>query len=479
MDGGYRVTFDIMRGLVLSLLFAPAAHCADWPAFRGPNSSGVGDVANLPVEMGPSQNVLWKTPLAPGHSSPVLVGDAIYLTGWEGENLLTYRLDRKSGKIIWRRELKRPRRQELHKSNSPASPSPVSDGRNVVAFFTDFGLVSYGPDGEERWRLPLGPFNNPFGMGASPLLVGDRIVMNCDSETDSFILAVHKDTGKVLWRVERPDVSRGFSTPILYDPPGGPTQALVAGSYRLTSYDVASGKEVWWVRGLTWQLKPTPVISGGTLYVLGWAGGSDEGNQEELPSWTEILQQRDVNQDGKLSRNEVEDQKLLRDWKESDLDKDGVFGERDWEMYRNKRRALNAITAFRLGGRGDMTEKSFLWRYTKSLPNAPSPLVYDGVVYLLKDGGVFTSLDAATGKVLKQGRIAGAMDPYFASPVAAAGKIYTVSELCRLAVLKAGPEWEVLAVNDLDDACHATPALADDRVYVRTRGALYAFAQPQ
>jgi outer membrane protein assembly factor BamB len=466
-----------MRGCSALLLLAVPALCADWPAFRGPNSSGVGSGANLPVEMGPNKNVVWRTPLAPGHSSPVLVGGSIYLTGWEGDNLLTYRLDRETGKILWRRELKRPRRQELHKSNSPASPSPVSDGRNVFAFFTDFGLISYGPDGEERWRLPLGPFNNPFGMGASPLLVGDRLIMNCDSETDSFIVAVHKDSGKVLWRRDRPDVGRGFSTPILFHPPGGPAQALVAGSYQLTSYDVASGNPLWWVRGLTWQLKPTPVISGDTLFVLGWAGGSDEGNQEDLPGWEEILKQRDANRDGRLSRDEVDDQKLLRDWQESDLDKDGVFGERDWRMYQAKRRSLNAITAFRLGGEGDVTERNFLWRYTKSLPNAPSPLVYEGVVYLLKDGGVFTALDAKTGRVLKQGRIAGAMDPYYASPVAADGKIYTLSELGRLAVLKAGGDWEVLAVNDLDDACHATPALVDGRVYVRTRAALFAFAR--
>lgn len=464
--------------LLFCLSAGAAALASDWPAFRGPNSSGVSAETNLPVVMTPSRNVVWETPLAPGHSSPILVGDSIFVTGWEDAKLLTYRLDRKTGAIRWRSELTRARRQEYHKSNSPASPSPVSDGRNVYAFFTDFGLISYGPGGNERWRLPLGPFNNPFGMGASPLLVGDRIILNCDSETGSFLLAVHSASGRVLWRAERPDAGRGFSTPILYRPPDGAPQALVAGSHRMTAYDTSTGREVWWFTGLTWQLKPTPVIEGGRLYILGWAGGSDQGNQEELPSWAEILRSRDANGDRRLQQSEAGDPKLERDWNEADLDKDGVLGERDWRMYQGRRRALNSITAIRLGGSGDMTSSSLLWRYLKSLPNAPSPLVYNGVVYLLKEGGILTALDSATGAVLKQARLTGALDQYFASPVAGDGKIFALSQTGRLVVLKAGAAWELLAVNDLDEECYATPALADGRVYVRTRSRLYAFAAP-
>ncbi len=125
-----------------------------------------------------------------------------------------------------------------------------------------------------------------------------------------------------------------------------------------------------------------------------------------------------------------------------------------------------------------MTSKSLLWRYTKSLPNAPSPLVYNGIVYLLKEGGIFTALDGATGEVRKQARLTGALDQYFASPVAGDGKIFAISQTGHLVVLRAGADWEILAVNDLDEECYATPALADGRVYVRTRSALYAFAAP-
>jgi len=464
--------------LILAFFAAIPVSASDWPAFRGPNSSGVAHETNLPVEMAPQKNVVWKTPIAPGHSSPVLIGNSIFMTGWDGPNLLTYHLDRKTGAIRWRRELARPRQQEFHKSNSPASPSPVSDGRNVYSFFTDFGLISYGPDGNERWRFPMGPFNNPFGMGASPLLVGDRIVLNCDSETGSFLVAVDKDSGKILWRTERPDAARGFSTPLLYRPAGGAPQALITGSHQMTAYDIATGKAVWWFTGLTWQLKPTPVIDGDRMYILGWAGGSDLGNQIELPPWSDIVRLRDANGDGKLQPAEAGDPQLEKDWKEADPDRDGLIGERDWKMYQGRRRALNSITAIRLGGSGDMTSKSLLWRYTKSLPNAPSPLVYNGIVYLLKEGGIFTALDGATGDVRKQARLTGALDQYFASPVAGDGKIFAVSQTGHLVVLKAGADWELLAVNDLDEECYATPALADGRVYVRTRSALYAFASP-
>jgi len=450
---------------------------ADWPMFRGPNASGIGGEKNLPDEFGPQKNLIWKTPLPAGHSSPVLIGDRIFLTGFDMDGLYTFALDRSTGQILWRRQAPRPRVETLHKSNSPASPSAAGDGRNVYVFFTDFGLISYGPDGEERWNLPLGPFNNPFGQAASPVLSGNTLLQSCDQESGSYFLAIDKDTGKVKWRVERPDYTRGFSTPILWKPKEGPLQVLLAGSYRLAAYEVETGNPVWFVSGLSWQLKPTPVMDGDNVYVLSWAGEADPGQQEVVPNFEQALAEMDANKDGKLARAELLPEKMQKGWESLDLDGDGFMGARDWAMYQAKRAVVNGVTAFKLGGKGDMTARNTLWKYSKSLPNVPSPLVYQGVLYLMKEGAILTALDTKTGEVLKQARLPEAPGLYFSSPVASAGKLYTLSEEGKLTVLKAGGQWEVIATNAIDEGCYATPALVDGRIYVRCSSGLFAFGK--
>src|SRR5262245_35708603 len=158
-----------MLPLALPLLLAAGA-VDDWPRFRGPNGTGIQDTASLPQELSATKNVVWKTSLPPGYSSPVVSGDRIFLTAFEGEKLLTIALDRASGKELWRRESPRDRHEKLDQRNGPASPTPVADGRNVYVFFADYGLVSYAFDDKERWRPPLGPFDNVYGMGSSPVL---------------------------------------------------------------------------------------------------------------------------------------------------------------------------------------------------------------------------------------------------------------------------------------------------------------------
>src|SRR5437764_1394170 len=200
---------DMLPPLLIALLLF-----ADWPQFRGPNASGVSDETNLPIEFGPDKNVVWKTALPPGNSSPAIAGDKIFLTAVEQEKLFTIALDRATGRILWHREAPRPRKQVIERpANGPVSGTPATDGRNVYSFFQDFGLLAYGPDGNELWRIPLGPFLNPFGHGASPILTGNMLLMNCDQDVNSFLLAVEKNTGRVIWRTPRPLAQRGYSTP--------------------------------------------------------------------------------------------------------------------------------------------------------------------------------------------------------------------------------------------------------------------------
>jgi outer membrane protein assembly factor BamB len=465
-----------MRQLLpLVLAIANSALAADWPQFRGPNGLGVSADKNLPVQFGPQKNVVWKTELPPGHSSPIVAGSRIFVTAYEGERLLTIGLDRATGKILWKREAPRPRREYMQETNSPASGSPVSDGRNVYAFFGDFGILCYGVDGEDRWRVPLGPFNNANGHGASPVLIDDMLILICDQDTDSYVLALDKATGQVRYRIERPEVTRSYSIPTVYRPKRGPAELIVPGSYLVVAYNLETGEKLWWVRGMSWQQKSAAVVDGDVVYVCGWESGGDSATPAESPTWEEALARYDTNHDGKLTPAEV--MREFRNFGEYDLDRDQTMNEREWNFYRARKASQNIFVAIRAGGRGDVTDKRVLWRYRKALPNVPSPLLYQGVLYLVRDGGIMSSLDPRTGEPFKVERLRGALDRYWSSPVAGDGKIYVLSESGKLTVLRADGDFQILAQNDLEDTCFSTPAIADSRLYVRTRSALYSFGK--
>ncbi len=166
--------------VLLVMLVAARPAGAQWTQFRGPNGSGVGADTGYPVEFSASKNVVWKTAVPNAPSSPVVVGGRVFLTASQGDQLLTIALDANTGREAWRRQIPRARTHKIYKSNDPASPSPVADEAGVVAFFADFGLVAYANDGKEAWRHPLGPFRNFYGMAASPIIVGDTVILACD-----------------------------------------------------------------------------------------------------------------------------------------------------------------------------------------------------------------------------------------------------------------------------------------------------------
>jgi outer membrane protein assembly factor BamB len=448
---------------------------ADWPQFRGPDASGLcPSCGKVPTEFGPQSNVLWKTTVPVGNSSPIVTGDRIFLTASEGDELITLCVNRTTGKLQWRRSVRASRRETQHTLNDRAAPTAVTDGKSVFVFFADFGVVAYDLEGKQLWHLPLGPFNSLHGVAASPIYADGKVILVCDQDTDSYIIAIDSDSGKTIWKTPR-DVSNGYSTPILYRPPRGPAQIIAPGSYQLTAYSIVDGQPLWYVRGLTSQPKSAPTIVGDVVYFSGWTVGNDAGQQVELPVFAEVIAASDANKDGKLSQTELpKPWQPTGTWRAIDLDRDGFLNEREWTFFRSRRSSRNGVLAVKLGGRGDVTDTHVLWRFEKSLPDVPTPLVYDGVVFLVRSGGIATTLDAKTGKVIKQGRLTGAMEDYYASPIGVDGKLYVASEHGKVVVLRAAGDWEVLAINEFDSGIFATPAIGDGQMYIRTRNALYA-----
>lgn len=473
-----------MTNLLLALLLATFVSGEEWSQFRGPNGTGVSATTNLPETFGPAKNVLWKTELPAGHSSPVLTKDHVFVTAHDKDKLYVICLDRSTGKILWQKEVPRSRTGRLQNVNGPASPSPVTDGANVYVFFQDFGMVSFDANGNERWNLPLGPFNMFYGFGASPILVDDKVILPVDQDfPSSYLIAVDKNTGKVRWKVERPVVVSGYSTPIVYQPKQGPKQIVVPESFQLSAYSVVDGKRVWWVHGLACEMKSIASQDGEYLYINGWGFPQNQpGRQIPTIPFDEALKRYDKDNDKQITKaeavgNEPMDKILNAAFEAFDMDRNEKLDAKDWEVFRAMMSAENGLLAIKMGGEGDQTANAIRWRYQKPVPQVPSTLLYKGVLYMINDSGILISFDPATGNVIKQGRLQGAIDKYFSSPVAADDKVFLIGQGGQVSVLKAAGEWEVLAVNELDDECYATPAISDGRIYIRTRSALYAFGK--
>lgn len=443
---------------------------AEWPRFRGPNGSGVSQSTGLPVEFGPKKNLIWRVSLPPGGSSPIVAGKLLLLTGYNEKALLTLCFDALTGKLLWRREVERSRTERRTAPNDPATPSPVTDGVNVYVLFPEFGLLSYTADGRERWRVPLPPFNPPHGMATSLILAGDNVIVAADQVSGSFVAAFRASDGKPAWKRPRPGLVGGYSTPILYEAPGDTALVLVSSPLELSAYSPATGEKVWSADRMGVMPISVPIIGDELVFV----------NNGAVPPFQDlaITFKADKNRDGRLTPEEFPDPAF----REAVLSIDRVYGNGDgaidapeWNGALKLMQGMNALVAVRPGARV-APESRERWRLTKGLPDVPSPLFYKGVLYLVKDGGIMTALDPKTGVILKQTRLQGALDKFFASPVAADGKIYLTSESGKIAVVNASPELNLLAVNDLGEECYATPAIANAGLYVRTREALYYFA---
>ena len=469
--------------LLATACLSTAAAASEWDRFRGPNGTGIGPDGELPVVFGPENGPIFRVPLPPGHSSPILSSGRIHVTGYSDTEFFTIALDTETGDELWRAATKRERLTEVDSRNNAASPSVAATGDGVYAFFPDLGLIGYDEEGREHWRQPLGPFDNFYGMGASPILAGDAVVLVLDQNLNSEIIAFDRKSGEILWRTPRPEATSGHSTPVLRETGQG-LEILAPGSFLLTAYGADDGKARWWVRGLPWEMKSTPLLEGDLVYVNGYGAPLNQpGNQITPPSFAEALEASDGNGDGVIARDEAEGHSDF--WfGVIDLSSDGLLEASEWAYYEAVLSSQNGILAIRpgeAGEAGDLTEQNTVWSYRRRVPQLPSPLLYRGVLYMVNDGGIVTALDPNTGEMLSQGRLKGAVDAYYASPVAADGKIYFVSELGLAAVVRPldsgekSPELDIVQVNPLGESVYATPAIAPSRLYIRTVEALYAF----
>lgn len=351
------VTIRLMRIGLLAVLLCTVAS-GQWDRFRGPNGTGVSDSGELPSEFGPQRNVLWRVEMPPGHSSPIVSNGRVYLTAVENDLLYTLCLDANSGRLLWKQEAPRPRREKLHSLNNAASPTPVADGSNVYVFFPDFGLLSYTRDGKERWRHAMGPFKNVYGIGVSPVLVDDVVVLVIDQDKNSFAAAIGQNDGKLRWQKPRPEALSGSSTPVVVKRAGKPSLILAPASFRMDVYSARDGEAEWWVRGLPSEMKAVPIVDGDLVYIAGFnTPENDPGRQLALPSWKEFLARDDTNKDGAIQNQEVTDTRTKRYWNFIDTDGTGAIEESEWNLQIAVMAAENGLYVFRVGSRGDETAK--------------------------------------------------------------------------------------------------------------------------
>jgi outer membrane protein assembly factor BamB len=493
--------------VVLACLAGPASGRdadtapARWPQFRGPDSQGVArEGMKLPATFGPTSHVLWKTPLPRGHSSPCVWDDRLFLTGYdkEAQKLETFCLDRRDGKIIWRRPAPTTQIEKVHELNTPASATPATDGERVYVCFGSYGLLCYDRDGNEVWKRPLPPIQSLFGSGTSPVLAGDVVLLNSGKPAAFTLLALDRRTGKTVWEQDRP---RGFSnglwsTPVVRHTADG-DEVLVTGGGRVVAYRLADGAERWRVTGLPTVSMNTPAVGDGLLFVSLTNPFGEGDNVIKLPPFDEALKQDDKNGDGKIGLDEIPEDRTVfgrgradkvGDWnplrpmaRRYDNDRDGALDRQEWQsltdgLARIAEGLQLATVAVRLDGNGDVSQTHVAWKQTKSVPEVPSPLYYQGRVYLVSERGVLTCRDAKTGAEKYRTRLP-VRGTCYASPIACDGKVIAACDGGVVVVFKAGDKYEELAKIDFEEGVYATPALVDGKVYLRTDRNLYAFGE--
>lgn len=416
-----------MRGwasfVAIAVSLASSAQ-GDWPQWRGADGRGASEVKNLPVEFSPESNLVWKLDL-PGRSAatPALVRDRLFLTSPDGADLYFYAVST-DGKVLWRKKIGTgDRRLGFNSKNNLASPSPVSDGEHVWVMVGSGDIACFDFNGNEVWHRNTakdhGPITNDFGLASSPLLWKDRLLVSCiHRRAESYVLAIDKLTGKELWKTFRPtdaqEESRdAYSSPAIYDPPGGRPELILVGGDMVTAQDPMTGAELWRhgeinLKGdKTLRIVVSPVAGDGLIYATSAKRGP--------------------------------------------------------------------VHAIKPGGSGDVTKSQRAWTRREHTPDVATPVVAGDLFFMVQENGVASCLDAKTGKEHWSRRIGTGF--FFSSPLVADGKLYVANEAGKVFVLAATPEFKALATNDVGDVCLASPVPGPGRLYFRTEHALLCFGK--
>jgi len=397
----------------------------NWPQFRGPNGQGHSSETGLPLKWSGSENIAWKTEL-PGESwsSPIVWGDRVFVTTANegGVSCRVIAIDRKTGKILWNKEVFNQAIRRKEGRNSYATPTPATDGKLVYACFGDGSFAALDFAGRIVWVNRDYPFYSQHGLGTALLLHDGLLIMARDGSSDgedkkigwqipwdkSYVLALDASTGKERWKANRGFSRISHGTPAIWISPGGRAQVISEAGDVLQGFDLKSGERMWTSEVIGEGKVPSVVFGDGLAFTAGGWGGKE------------------------------------------------------------------SIKAFRLGGAGDLKETNLVWEQKKGMPKVPSMIYVSPYLFAITDGGVATCMNAKTGELLWQQRIGG---NFSASPVTAEGRIYFVGDNGETTIIKAGPEFEVLARNPLDEAVQASPAISQTQIFIRTERRLIAIGR--
>lgn len=411
--------FRPLMVIAVTLMVILSALADNWPQWRGPALNGVSSEKNLPVKWNQQENITWKLAV-PDRSgaTPIIWNNHIFLNVAEGSDLFLWCVDRNKGAVLWKKLLGSG--NHMMRKQNMSSPSPVTDGRNVWVMTGTGMLKGFDFSGNEIWTRDIqkeyGQFGLNWGYASSPLLHEDslyvQVLHGMKTDDPSYVMRIDKRTGKNIWRIERPTQAQrespdSYATPTLLRN-GNTLELVVLGGDCVTGHDLATGKELWRGNGLNPENNPFNRIVASPVVV------------------------------------------------------DGI-------VYAPTR--VKPLTAFRGGGRGDITETHRLWTFNNG-PDVPSPVTDGTYFYSVADNGVMWCLDAKTGKEI-YGRQRLRSGAYSSSPVLADGKIYISNEDGLTTVIKAGPQFEVLAENELGDYCLSSPAISDGQIFIRTSKFLY------